>query len=393
MNLLLEQLQLFVCDSLNPQKFAGHHFSNKEFEKWQVFLTTEIAALQYLPGFLTEPKDRKGKAIVVSYIDLVVDLSNRINNYLTKLQAVWKGHPQADQIRSNYVFSLNAFEDLLAVYHRSFPGLSGLVKISNYSLPEVKMGLKQRLKSVTAHLNEANIDGVLKELVISSFTQLIHQKNLRRIDEAYLKNLAAHISDQEELDTRQLMDLLIANDFNIPEFFRYCVHFWRNRMDEIPGLHEQQEMILSEKDHLYNLHTVKGLKMPGASSALYKDLDQFLVEKGLYLKHLLRVRREAIMDKEKAKAGIRFLMNLPVPQFGLFIRMQIEKGLLPKENVGDLFSFFALHFYTPNTTFISAESLQKKSTDVEFSTAQKMKGQVIGMLNWLNSNFNLSNYN
>ena len=100
-----------------------------------------------------------------------------------------------------------------------------------------------------------------------------------------------------------------------------------------------------------------------------------------------------MVDKEKAKAGIRFLMNLPVPQFGLFIRMQIEKGLLPKENVGDLFSFFAQHFYTPNTLFMSADSLQKKSTDVEFSTAQKMKGQLIGMLNWLNSNFNLSNYN
>jgi hypothetical protein len=186
---------------------------------------------------------------------------------------------------------------------------------------------------------------------------------------------------------------LIIHNFNMPEFFHYCINSWRKRVADIPGLHEQQEMILTERDLLYDLHITKGLKMPDASSLLYEDLDQFLVEKYVYIKHLLKIRRGAIMDKEKAKAGIRFLMNLPVPQFGLFIRMQIEKGLLPKENVGDLFHFFALHFYTPNTLFMSAESLQKKSTDVEFSTAQKMKGQLIGMLNWLNANFNLSNYN
>lgn len=393
MNLLSEQLQLFVSDSLNPQKFAGHHFANTEFEKWQLFLTKEITALQHLPGSFPESKNRKGKAVCVSFINHIVDLSNIINSYLTKLQPVWKNHPQADQIKSNYLFSLNAFEVLIAALPASYPRVSEMVKITNYSLPQAKMGLKQRLKLLTAHLYLTNIDEVLKELVLTAFAQLILQKDLRGIDEAYFYNLSTRILSIKDLDNRQLMDLLITHDFNMPEFFHYCVNYWRKRIAEIAGLHEQQEMILSEKDLLYNLHIEKGLKMPDASSVLYEDLDQFLCEKNVYVKNLLRVRREAIMDKEKAKAGIRFLMNLPVPQFGLFIRMQIEKGLLPKENVGDLFSFFALHFYTPNTLFMSADSLQKKSTDVEFSTAQKMKGQLIGMLNWLNSNFNLSNYN
>jgi len=393
MNLLSEQLQLFVSDSLNPQKFAGHHFSNKEFEKWQDFLTKEIAALRYYPSCFPDPKNRKGKAVTVTFINQIVDLSNTINSYLTKLYPVWKSHPQADQIKLNYHFSLNSFEELITILGASFPRISQLVKITNYSLPLVKMGLKQRLKLLTTHLYFTNNAEELKEIVLSGFAQLMLQKNIRPIDQDYFANLSTLILNKKDLDTRQLMDLLISNDFNMPEFFHYCVRYWRKRMSEIPGLHEQQEMILTEKDLLYNLYIEKGLKMPDASSVLYKDLDQFLYEKNTYVKHLLRVRREAIMDKEKAKAGIRFLMNLPVPQFGLFIRMQIEKGLLPKENVGDLFSFFALHFYTPNTLFMSADSLQKKSTDVEFSTAQKMKGQLIGMLNWLNTNFSLSNYN
>jgi hypothetical protein len=393
MNLISEQLQLFVSDSLNPQKFAGHQVSSREFEKWKAFLTKEIAALKHLPGYFAGSKNNKDKAAFTSLTNQIIDLSNIIYSYLTKLYPVWKGHPQADKIKVNYLFTCNAFEELVSSLTATHLYVSGSVKISNYNMPQVKMHLKQRLKLLTAHLNLANIDEELKELVLTGFSQLIVQRDLRTIDQAYFYNLSALALNEENLDTRQLTDLLVTNDFNLPEFFHYCINYWRKRMSDIPGLHEQQEMLLMEKDMLYNLYMQKGLKMPDASSVLYEDLAGFLSEKYVFVKQLLRIRREAALDSEKAKAGIRFLMNLPVPQFGLFIRMQIEKGLLPKENVGDLFSFFALHFYTPHTLFMSAESLQKKSTDVEFSTAQKMKGQLIGMLNWLNSNFNLSNFN
>lgn len=147
-----------------------------------------------------------------------------------------------------------------------------------------------------------------------------------------------------------------------------------------------------EKNKLYDLHLNMERINPG-SSILYHDLDNFWGEKYSFVKELVKLRRQAIRDLESAKAGARFQINLPVPQFGLFIRMQLEKGILVKENIGEIFSFFATHFYTANAPFISAESLQKKSSDVEFSTAKKMKGHLIGMLNWLNANYNLSNYN
>jgi hypothetical protein len=393
MNLITEQLQLFVSDSLNPQQFARHHISNREFEQWHAFLKKEVASLKRLSPSFPDPLYKKGRAAILSFLNQLVDLSNTISNYLTRLHSIWKNHPQAVQIKANYLFTLNTFDDLLFDLCKSLPGIGGYVKISNYNLSQLKAGMKERLKLLSNHISLAIIDEDLKELVLTTFAQVIVKKDIREIDQAYFYKLSTLILDKKELNSRELMDLLIIHNFNMPEFFHYCINSWRKRVADIPGLHEQQEMILTERDLLYDLHITKGLKMPDASSLLYEDLDQFLVEKYVYIKHLLKIRRGAIMDKEKAKAGIRFLMNLPVPQFGLFIRMQIEKGLLPKENVGDLFHFFALHFYTPNTLFMSAESLQKKSTDVEFSTAQKMKGQLIGMLNWLNANFNLSNYN
>jgi len=393
MNLISEQLQLFVSDSLNPQKFAGNHFSNKEFEDWRAFLANESSALKRLSAYFPNSKQGKNKTGIVKLVNQIVGLSNLVNTYLTKFHAVWKNHPQVDEIKANYQYTCNVFEELISDLCRAYPFAKGLVKITYYNLPQVKMQLKGQHKLLTEYLRKTSIDEDLKELVLDGISQLIHQKDLRWIDEAYIKELSVILLSKPELGTKQLVEILITNNFNIPEFFHYYVNSWRKRLSDIPGLHEQQEILLAEKDQLFNLQFEKGLQLPDASSVLYNDLNQFLSEKYLFIRQLLKLRREAALDNERAKAGIRFLMNLPVPQFSLFIRMQIEKGLLPKENVGDLFSFFALHFYTPHTLFMSADSLQKKSTDVEFSTAQKMKGHLIGMLNWLNTNFNLSNYN
>jgi hypothetical protein len=257
MNLLSEQLQLFVTDSLNPQKFAGHHFSNIEFENWQDFLKKEIAALRYNLSLLPDPKKRKNKAEIVNDINHIVDLSNTIYGYLTKLYPVWKSHPQADQIRLNYHFSLNAFEVLINMLAASFIRIRALVIITNYSLPQVIMGLKQKLKLLTEHLYLSNIDERLQETILAGFTQLILQKNIRPVDQDYLTHLSSLILNEKELDTGQLMELLIANDFNLPEFFHYCINYWRKRMSEIPGLHEQQEMLITEKDLLFNTHIKK----------------------------------------------------------------------------------------------------------------------------------------
>lgn len=127
-------------------------------------------------------------------------------------------------------------------------------------------------------------------------------------------------------------------------------------------------------------------------SSIEGQFKAFLSQKKRSLKEVINLRRVIIEDEQGAKTKGRLKVFLSVPQLSLFIRVLIEKGLLPKENIGELFNFFATHFSTPQTSFISAESLRKKSTDVEFSTAQKLKGHLIGMLNWLNENYNLSNY-
>src|SRR5690606_16196726 len=109
-------------------------------------------------------------------------------------------------------------------------------------------------------------------------------------------------------------------------------------------------------------------------------IDQLLVyykDKKESLNQRLDIRRSEIQDAKLLEANDKVMFNIPVAQFGLLIKLLMEVNLIPKENVGKTFSFFAKYFKTPSANFISSESLQKKSSTVEFSTARKMKTYLI----------------
>jgi hypothetical protein len=316
-----------------------------------------------------------------------------VNRHLIKQLPVWNEHAQADEIRIHYKYTITLLENLLSFIYEHYPSIALKSRVTHFSLPQIKMELKQKLTAFGEYLDKVQIDQELKDLLLFGLFQLIYKKNLTIGDKKYISDLLTSISTTIELNTQLLIGLLIVYDFHLPEFFLYCVRNFQKKLDELPGLHEQKEMLLQEKNSLYDLRLKTGKRAGQKSSVVFQELNNYLDEKYEFVKQLVKLRRELVRDQQKANAGKRFQINLPVPQFGLFIRMQIEKGILVKENVGEIFSFFANHFYTANTTYISAESMQKKSTDVEFTTAQKMKGHLIGMLNWLNTNYNLSNYN
>lgn len=385
-------LQLFVRDSINPLKLADQTISKEEFSKWKSFLIGETATIKLNIQTLNTVQRYKEVREIQTLVSQAGLLSNTVSRYMTKYLPVWEKHAQAHEIKVHYLLTCTAIEDLLTAIYELYPANAAKAKVTLFALPQVKMEIRQSLFRLCLNFKAAPVDPELEDLVLTGISQLINKKNLVNSDRSYLVNLLEKLLNLTTADKQTTIEILILNNFNLPEFFLYCVNNWQRAMAEIPGLHEQKEMLLREKNKLYDLQLNKARAAPGTSE-LYKDLDHFLSEKYAFVKELVKLRRAAVKDLAAAKAGARYQINLPVPQFGLFIRMQIERGLLVKENIGELFGFFATHFYTANAPFISAESLQKKSTDVEFSTAQKMKGHLIGMLNWLNANYNLSNYN
>jgi len=384
----LLQLNDFITESIKPERLLNAELTGSDFNRWSQFITrtTDLIGC-HLRDFRNVVGTNKVRKIS-PHLHQLLYLINLSNSYRTS--AVWKEHPDPARIRAFYRFTSERIEGLLALFrnHKLFAELP----VSDFAAGEVKIELKVFLRKLTGSLLEKPGDNGLVKLVADVLMRRIRKKGLTWSEVNRLQNTFYFLQQAEIGDEADLQAVLIDVDFNFPEFFLYCVHNWRSSLVEFSDLRNQVEYLVREKHRireicLGSLHG-KRLKL----NSIAADLLGYLGEQQEFVEELLGLQRAALQDEALTKSRERFPVGFSVPLLGLFIRLQIERGILPKDNIGQLFAFFAAHFYTANALFISADNLQKKSTDVEFSTAQKMKAQLIGMLNWLNSNFNLSNY-
>ena len=322
----------------------------------------------------------------------LVNISDKIHSYVYHGKPDWKTKVSKAKIRSFYLCLLCCLEKILEEVKKVSPSMYMEVPITHYSLPEVKIELKIKFFEFSNHLDTDAIDNKLRNLVKRAILLIINKKEITPANVTYCHQIMSETIFLGELDINSMLFLLIKNGFNIPEFYLYYISHLKQSLDNLGGLHEQLEMLIIEKDKLNGIPGNENLRILKGIAPIKEQLYAYLDEKQKHTTQILELRRLALQDDPLVKSAKRLKINLPVAQLALFIRLQLEKGFFEKENIGGLFNFFAEHFYTSKTKFISGDSLRKKSTEVEFSTAQKLKSQLIAMLNWLNENHNLSNY-
>lgn len=389
MNDKLLVLLNWVEETIHPQKLANCPLTDAYILSLKEDIFAEVKTLK--KTFFKQLVFSKKQA--ASGMIQLVKISDIVHKYLYRLTPVWNHSILAQTIRSLYIYILNFLETALKEIGNLAPKIYRQIPVTMYGLSDLKIELKGHYTTFLRQSNRMDIDHDLKILVQKGLYQFIHKKAITRFNADYYNHLIATISNgSDNLNTQIFMELLCLKGFNLPEFYLYRINEYKKTLENIPGLHEQLVFLMTEKDKLNGLTIQKEIKMLPDVPQIVEQLQGFLREKEHYIRQMLKLRRVIIQDDQLVKSMTRLKTNLSVAQFALFIRLQIEKGILLKENIGDQFSFFATHFYTSQTMFISADSLRKKSTEVEFNTAQKLKAYLISMLNWLNENYNLSNF-
>lgn len=211
---------------------------------------------------------------------------------------------------------------------------------------------------------------------------------MKKSDLDYACLILDRMEDSESYSTAEMENLLYQYDFNTPAFFNYCIINCNRMLLDTPSLHEQMEILIGFEDRINGLPPRTTLRWMPEDISIREQLRVFLKEKKAYLQQRMELRRSEIEDHKLTEENERMEVSVPVTQLGVFVRLFMERGILPKEDVGRTFAYYARHYRTPKTPFISAESLQKKSTNIEYSTANKVKGHLIGMVNWLNEHHN-----
>lgn len=331
---------------------------------------------------------KKSKALIMQ----LILTSNKIHISFLNMSKAHLAHDNGKIMKRNYLEILNTLESLLNDCEKIDEKLLFVLPMTTYSLFISKGSLKREINSLKDAFSNSSITVQIRELILSGLLSVFGKKLVKRGDVKYANLIVENFQKLGNMELERIEDLLIQYDFNSPRLFNYFAKKCNDLLLEKDSLHSQFEIIISLEDRLNSLPQMCKLRLKIEDEPIRNQLKAFYQEKKDNINQRIELRRSEIQDAKLWDDNDRMQINLSVSQLGLFIRILMERGILSKEDIGKTFGYYARHFRTPQTQFISAESLQKKSTDVEFSTARKMKGHLIGMINWLNEHYNTSNF-
>jgi len=392
----LNQIHVFVAQSINPVYLLNQSLSNNDFEKWKRFLFGEGEALRlqmmdvlFRPGLKNIEKREYLSAIQRQ----LVTMSDIINRYLFKDKKLWMSHVDTELIKANYLMSLAFFQEQLDYSEQQYASYYDQeVKITDFSLRNILPQLRNQIYTLKENLQDHRVETEIINIVIKGLNDLIGQRQLSPANVNYITGLVKEFKNYSFLTDDNVIGILIKWNFNRPDFYLYVTKSLNDRLISINGLHEQKELILQQKDHVSTMDNRTVFSFYPDKKPIIDEILEFFNMKSYYLDELMALRRLAITDKYTSEKAFRVLTGLTVPQLALFFRMQMEIGVLSKQAKQEFFNFVAHHFYTEKTVFISSQNLLKCSTNVEFSTALKLWDILNEMKEWLDQNFSVRNY-
>lgn len=314
----------------------------------------------------------------------LVEASDRIYYFITRMSTIWNRRPQALKIRILYNKVLDVLENSIDFY-RNYHNGESYIPLTRNCLSQLKPNLYQKLSQVRSTLTKSEVNSYLRTVICNGLKNKLIKKKLTILDIEYLKRLMNGIIKMESITSYKVENFLYENEFNHPEFLKYIISVFNYNLAPISNFFEKIEFILKFEERVSNLKPQLFNEKFGDKFSVKEYLKTFLNDRKSYFQQFIELRVSEIEIQKDKIQPVNNELKLSVAQLGLFIRLFMEIGVVDNKEVGKTFSFYARNFRTPKVALISAESLQKKSSSFEYSTIKSVKGHLIGMLNWLNN--------
>ncbi|NQD69974.1 hypothetical protein HP439_04465 [Sphingobacterium shayense] len=334
----------------------------------------------------------QSRKMATSVLSAIVQTSNALHSFLLRHEESSLPSLENQEVCRFYVDVLDLLEslsdwveELLSVVNRK---LLDVLPVSNYKHSRLKLEFSTGLRVLTVYLNKSTIDPQLAALLLDEFNLLITKTWVSVASVRYIAAFSRAFASGKPKTTMELVFFLYRYNFNSSVFLSYCFMHCSDIIASEPGLYEQLDVLCRIEDRINILSSGSTDQWCRTNPSIDEQISKYIDKKKRFLHHQLKFRRVVLRAPSIGETSGRMRLNLSVAQLALFIRLFIIVGVIPNEDIGKIFAFFARHFYTKNAQFISSDSLQRKSTDVELSTAKKLKSILISKVNWLNKTFN-----
>ncbi len=285
---------------------------------------------------------------------------------------------------------LHNIEDILGEIGKLSPMIFYSLKMSRFALSLYKPRIKAELSTITFKLKRAGISNGLTELMVKTVGDQLWDRKITYGQIDKIVKVLNGIKIMEGISEGNIEKVLVLSDLDPSEIAGYLIDRSRDSLLEKDSLYDQANELVNLKEEAAILSVQIGKYQANEFSITAKKLESFYRSHGSIISKKIKLHKKEASDQLNFQGNRKLQVNLPVSQFGLFIRLAMQVGWFGEREVSKTFEFFSKNFSTSRAMIISAESLQKKSLDVEYSTAKKMKAHLIQMINHLNQHHNTS---
>jgi hypothetical protein len=234
--------------------------------------------------------------------------------------------------------------------------------------------IMQDIETVESTLAVNGIDAELFELALRPFYQLLSIEDndffYSYHEIVYLQQLYLQLKTFVATD-EELQDLLLNNNFNDPEYFRYLTGKIRSQIDEMPTINIKKDAVLVLLRDISQEPANPGLYFKKLHKSLNEQLLSWLSEELSYLKECeISVHQPGELDFWK---DYKVLTNLTVAQLGRFIGLLLEEGVILNSNKTELALFFSFFFTSGKHDYIAAGSIRKCFYDKSLPLAESLR--------------------
>ena len=312
----------------------------------------------------------------------IIDLSDQLYSRFLYISR-WS----IPHLRKNYLRVLNALDSLLHLVEVNHFDLLRDLPYSKYSYSNLRIFLRKGLSDLNKKLALANYSKEFIAVVNNGVLKLIQNK---RITYSQVTDLRLTLTDLNSINIskgQELLIHLIKRNFNPTELYDYCINLVDQILINEPNLYKRIDHLITLQEEILKTQLEQRLSQVKTRNTLLYHLKIYLFKKRDLLEKKLVNKIEQVQNLSAMKDSSKISLDIPVNQFALLIRLFMVENILPSENKGKLFEFFAHSFKTKTSLFISKDSLWKKSRTVEAETASAVKDILINMINYINKEY------
>ncbi len=388
----LKVLEHIITVVLNPSKLKRDQLNDEFLGECKLLAETEKERImkQFTLMVFNESQESRIESYFRKHQAILIKLADIVFNYLLpgRLEGVIL-LTNENSILDFYKEISRIPEELLNFIEINYPGyFDREAKIPNSTWWLMAQEIKRNLKLIKKELGKFELDEKLIKIIRDPFEDyLTAEKNINYRNLAYLKELQQaliYFSRKNKIENanEQVCQLLLYRNFNSLRFYNYYINQLEERTRSFKTIPEQIEFYSFKIKLINQLQLKLGLVFKPGLPSIKDQIGSWICEELYFLEKRQRLLYQSPVQKNEEQVNEpKVQTSLSVAHLALAVKLLIESKVITNKNSSELLRMVAKNFKTDRQELISEDSLRNKSYNFESATVDRLKDEIIGLMN------------